>query len=109
MTDVTNNNFVGDMSFLLGMVDSNSMSSGYMVAVMSRHSFNNLPESLNAPIMAWLCSSAVLSLDMMEPDMNRVFNKLLSERIDTTTFTFVTWCLEVSSVCSCFYTFALPN
>jgi hypothetical protein len=91
-------NFVGDMSSLLGMVASNSMSSGYMMAVMSRYSYNNQPDSLNAPIIAWLCSSALQSLDMMEPGMHIVFNLLSSERIDITTFTIETWHLDVSSV-----------
>ena len=90
------------MSSLLGMTASNSLSPRYISAVMSRHSCKSCTELLNALMMARLCLSAVQSFEMIEPDMQIECSSLSLLMIDITTLTIETWCLDISSVWSCF-------
>ena len=90
--------FVGHMSVLHGIEAKSLESSGYISAVILRHSSKKRPELLNSPMMARLCSSAVPSLEIMEPDMQIVRSSLSLSMMDITTLTIDTWRLDVSSV-----------
>jgi hypothetical protein len=90
------------MSALLGIDASNSFSLGYITDVMSPHSCNRHPESLNTLMMAGLCSSAVPSFEMIDPDMQIVCNLLSLVMIDITTLMIDTWSLDVSLAWSSF-------
>ncbi len=101
---------VGDiMSELCGINANNLISLGYISVVILHQSSKRCPESLNAPMMTWLCSSAVSSFEMMEPDMQIVRNLLSLVMVDNTTLTIDTWHLDVSSVWSCLQFLTCPS
>ena len=60
-------------------------------------------------MMAWLCSSAVPSFEMIQPDMQILCSSLSLLMMDITTLTIDIWRLDVSSAWSCFQFWAWPN